>query len=77
MRNIDDQLMKKQDAKANERWVGVRPSAKQCKRCINALKDTQYTIGAEKAYCDMFVSPEEKTPGILTDVIECPYFEEK
>lgn len=77
MTKIDEQIKERQDEKANELWTGVRPSAKQCKKCIHALKDTKFTVGAEKANCEMFVPPDDKTPGILTDEIECPYFEEK
>ncbi|WP_090394296.1 hypothetical protein [Pseudobutyrivibrio sp. C4] len=73
---MHEQIKEKQDLKANEKWTGVRPSAKQCKKCIHALKDTKFTIGAEKANCDMFISPDDKSPGILSDEVECPYLEE-
>jgi hypothetical protein len=77
MTKIDEQIKARQDEKAAEKWTGIRPSAKQCKQCIHALEDTKFTIGAEKANCEMFVSPYDKTPGILTDEITCPYFEKK
>ena len=76
MSNAHNQIKEKQDLEANEKWTGVRPSAKQCKKCIHALKDTKFTIGAEKANCDMFVSPDNKSAGILLDEVECPYLEE-
>ncbi|MBP3199632.1 MAG: hypothetical protein J6N21_21905 [Butyrivibrio sp.] len=77
MSNLYKQIKEKQDLKANEKWIGVRPSAKQCRKCIHALKDTEFTIGAEKANCDMFIAPDDKSPGILIDEVECPYLEEK
>ena len=70
-------MKEREDRKAAERWISVKPSAKQCKKCIHAYEDTQYTVGAEKANCYMFEPPDDKTPGILQDKIECPFFEEK
>ena len=67
----------KLDNKASELWVGVSPPASQCKKCIHACEDTTYTIGAQKANCDMYESPYDKPPEILQDKIECEFFEKK
>ena len=69
-------LKEKKDREAKQPWVGIRPPATQCKKCIHAYPNTEYTIGAEKANCNMFQPPDDKTPGILQDKLDCPYFEE-
>jgi hypothetical protein len=78
MTKIDEQIKKREDDMANELWTGLRPSAAQCKKCIHAYPNTQYTVGAEKANCFMFEpAPNDKPAGVLTDEVTCPYFEKK
>lgn len=69
-------MKEREDRKAKEKWIGIRPPANQCKKCLHAYPDTEYTVGAEKANCEMFQPPDDKTPGILQDEIECEFFEE-
>lgn len=78
MTKIDEQIKTREENKAKEVWTGVAPVAGQCKRCIHAYPNTQYTVGAEKSNCFMFEpAPNNKPAGVLTDEVTCPYFEEK
>lgn len=77
MSKIISALKRKKDEEAKQLWIGIPPSAEQCRKCIYSLSDTQYTIGAEKAFCDIFTPPEGKSAGILTDDVECPFFEQE
>ena len=74
---ISKELKKKKDDEASQPWAVIRPSANQCKKCVHAYEDTQYTIGAEKANCYMFEPPEDKPHEVLWENKDCPYFEEK
>jgi hypothetical protein len=74
---MNKKLKKKIDEKIAQPLIAIPPSAEQCRKCIYSLPDTQYTTGAEKAFCDIFTPPEGKSAGILTDDVECPYFVEK
>lgn len=53
----------------------IRPKATYCKTCIHALPDTQYTVGAMKATCDMYL--DEKPAEVLMDGEECDFYEKK
>ena len=53
----------------------IKPKATYCKKCLHALPDTQYTVGAMKATCDLYL--EEKPADVLMDGQECEFFEEK
>ena len=69
-------IKKKQDDAAKELWVSIPPKATQCKTCIYAYPDTQYTIGAEKANCEMFEPPDDKPMGVLWKDEPCPFYDE-
>lgn len=71
---VSKELKRKKDEEAHQIWVGVDPSAKQCKRCLFAAEDTEYTVGAEMAYCDVYPMPEGKPKGVLDDKAECDSF---
>ena len=63
-------IKRRQDEKAKEIWASIDPPASQCKTCIFAADDTEYTIGAEKSSCDVY---EYKPMDILWDKEECEY----
>ena len=75
--SIDEELKKKQEAKAREIWIGISPTAKQCKTCIFAKEDTEYTVGAEMDMCDVYSLEEGKPTGVLWDGAECEWHVEK
>ena len=75
--DIQKEMQKKAEDKAGEIWTGVGPSAKWCRKCIHAFKDTQYTVGAEKTNCDMFMPPDDKPDEVLWKNEECPFYEKK
>ena len=77
MAEVERALKIKKDSEAKQLWVGIPPSAKQCRKCIHAYRDTEYTIGAEKANCDMFQPPDDKPPGVLKDEEKCDFYEDK
>ena len=74
--DIYDEIKKKQEEEAHQIWVGIDPKASQCKKCMFAAEDTEYTVGAEMAYCDIYPMPEGKPNGVLEDKVECPSFVE-
>ena len=74
--DIYDEIKKKQEEEAHQIWVGIDPKARQCKKCMFAAEDTEYTVGAEMAYCDIYPMPEGKPNGVLEDKVECPSFVE-
>lgn len=74
----EEKLKALQDKKAEEIAVTggvIRPEATYCKKCLHALPDTQYTKGALKATCDMYL--DSKPGDVLMHGAECYYFEEK
>ncbi len=70
--NVENQTKHKE----KEMCVVIKPSATQCKKCIYAYEDTKYTVGAEKANCEIYVSPYDKPKGVLWEDEICPYKEE-
>lgn len=77
--SVDPKLKKKKDEEAQQIWIGIDPPAKQCKRCMFAADDTEYTVGAEMAYCDIYEMSEDsdgKPDDILWDKAECEFFVE-
>lgn len=74
---MNQKLKKKIDEKVAQPLIAIRPSAEQCKNCVYAYPDTQYTVGAEKAYCEMYEPPEGKPAGVLVDETKCPLYEER
>lgn len=75
--SIQKELKKKANEKANEIWKAISPPAKLCKKCIHAFEDTQYTVGAEKTNCDMFMPPDNKPDEVLWENKDCPFYEKK
>lgn len=69
-------LKNKKDDEAKQQWVGIPPNAAQCKKCIHAYPDTKFTVGAEKANCEMYQPPEDKPPGVLQNTVNCDFYEE-
>jgi len=71
---VSEELKKKKDEEASQIWVGIRPSAKLCKTCYNAYKDTKYTVGAEKANCKVYEPPYDKPSGVLWGDDNCEFY---
>ncbi len=69
---MDEKLKKKKDEEASQIWIGIGPSAVQCRKCFNALEDTEFTNGAEKAMCKIYT--EEKPTEVLWKGADCKYF---
>jgi hypothetical protein len=72
--SINPELKKKKDEEASQIWIGIDPPAAQCKTCIFAVEDTEYTVGAELGRCDVY---EDKPMNILWDEVECEWHVEK
>lgn len=72
--NVDPNLKKKKDEEASQIWASIDPKARQCKKCMWAAEDTEYTVGVEMAYCDIFPMPDGKPRGVLDDKVECEAF---
>lgn len=77
MEKVSEALKKKKDEESRQIWVGTPPPASQCKTCMFAQKDTEYTVGAEMSFCDAYEAPEGKPTGVLWDQEECEYHLEK
>lgn len=77
MAKIDRALKIKRNLEAQQHWVSIPLSAKLCKKCIHAYPDTEYTIGAEKANCNMFEPPEDKPVEVLQGTADCDFYEER
>jgi len=74
--NIDyKKLQDKKEEETHAVWTVIRPTAKLCKTCIHRLPDTEYTIGAEKSRCDMFL--DEKPTEVLWEDADCDFYEEE
>lgn len=74
----EEELKRLQDKKAEEiAMTGgvIRPEATYCKKCLHALPDTEYTKGALKATCEMYL--DSKPNDVLMNGAECDFFEEK
>ena len=74
---MDEKLKKKQDEKAQEIWAGIDPSAAQCRTCVFAQEGTEYTVGAEMSYCDIYEPPDGKPTDVLWDREPCEWHLEK
>lgn len=74
--SVDPKLKKKKDEEAQQIWIGIDPPAAQCKKCLFAADDTEYTVGAEMAYCDVYELPAGKPDDILWDKEDCEFFVE-
>lgn len=70
---VDKELKKKKDEEAAQVWTSIRPEAALCKSCFNALEDTEFTVGAEKAFCKVYVAPDEKPTDVLWKGADCKY----
>lgn len=75
--DINEELKRKKEEEASQIWVSIAPSAKQCKTCVFAAEDTEYTVGAEMGFCDVYEMPEGKPMDILWDDAECEWHLEK
>lgn len=73
---VSEELKKKKEEEASQIWIGVDPPAEQCKKCLWAAEDTEYTVGAEMDFCDVYEVEEGKPTGVLWDKTECPMFVE-
>lgn len=71
--DISEELKRKKNEEASQIWVGMAPSAEQCKTCIFALEDTEYTVGAEMSYCDVYEPPDGKPMDVLWDKTSCEW----
>lgn len=74
---VSEELKKKKDEEASQIWAAISPSAEKCRTCINALDDTEFTVGAEKCYCKVFVAPDEKPTDVLWNGGDCRYYVEE
>lgn len=75
--SVDSELKKKKDEEASQIWASIDPPATQCKSCIFALEDTEYTVGAESSFCDVYEAPDGKPTDILWDEAKCEWLVEK
>ena len=74
---VSKELKKKKDEEAAQIWAGITPPASQCKKCMWAAEDTEYTVGAEMAFCDVYPMPDGKPNGVMEDKADCPSFVEE
>lgn len=74
---VDEELKKKKDEEAAQIWASIPPEAALCRKCFNALEDTEFTVGAEKVYCKIYVPPDEKPTEVLWEGADCKYYIEK
>lgn len=74
---MDKELKIKKKEESKQIWTGVGPSAKWCRTCKYALKNTKFTIGAEKTNCGAYESPIDKPHEILWEDAKCPFYEKK
>lgn len=72
--DISEQLKKKKDEEASQLWIGKDPPARQCKKCMWAAEDTEYTV---VGFCDVYEMPEGKPMDVLWDEVECGFLVEK
>ena len=77
MEEVSEALKKKKDEEASQIWASIPPPASQCKTCMFAQKDTEYTVGAEMSVCDVYEMPDGKPTDILWDKAECEYHLER
>lgn len=75
--SVSKELKRKKDEESRQIWVGVSPSAEQCKTCAFAADDTEYTVGAEMSFCDVYELPDGKPTAILWDKQICEWHLEK
>lgn len=68
-------LQDKKEEEIRAAWTVIKPPAKLCKTCLHKLPDTEYTIGAEKATCDMFL--DEKPTEVLWGDADCDFYEKE
>lgn len=68
-------LQHKKEDEINASWSVIRPKATLCRTCLHRLPDTQYTIGAEKSICDMFL--DEKPTEVLWEGADCDFYEKE
>lgn len=72
--NYED-LQNKKEEEINASWSVIKPTAKLCKTCLHRLPDTEYTIGAEKSICEMYL--DEKPTDVLWGDADCDFYEEE
>lgn len=68
-------LQDKKEEEVNASWSVIKPKATLCRTCLHRLPDTKYTVGAEKATCDMFL--EGKPNDVLMDGADCDFYEKE
>ena len=72
-----EKMKAKMDENAAQIVVGKAPTAKYCRSCMWAYEDTKYTVGAEKAHCQIYEMPESKPNDVLWKDAECPAYVKK
>ena len=68
-------LQHKKEEETNAAWSAIRPKARLCKTCLHKFPDTEYTVGAEKSICDMFL--DEKPTDVLWGDEDCDFYEKE